>query len=190
MAETVYAILDGDRVVEYPVLPEHILNRTLPYEVLSPVVYVNVAPSTAPDEAVVEDKAVLNGTLFIEYRLVKRDLGRRLANIHRSLMFFSPHDQVTGLEMEMAGVRSALEAHIQTQLDNAAKTNGYTSIADATMFANSSVPQYKKEAKKAVLFRDSVWLAFYDYIGKAETRQTSYPSSVDEVMKALPYIHF
>lgn len=190
MTETVYAILDGDRVVEYPVLPEHVLNRTLCYEVLSPVVFVNDAPSPAPDEAIVEDKAVLNGVLYIEHRLVKRDLGRRLANIYRSMMFFSKNEPVVGLELEMAGVRSALEAHVQAQLDTAAKTIGYTGIADATSFINSGVPQYKKEAKKAALLRDSVWLAFYDYIGKAETRQVQYPSSVDEVMKALPIIHF
>jgi len=190
MTEAVYAILDGDRVVEYPVLPVHVLNRSLCYEVLSPVVFVNEMPSPAPDETIVEDKAVLNGVLYIEHRLVKLDLRRRLANIHHLMMTFEKNEPMMGLELKMAGVRNALEAHVQAQLDNAAKTNGYTSINDATSFVNSGVPQYKKEAKKATLLRDSVWMAFYDYIEKAEARQVRYPSSVEEVMKALPIIHF
>lgn len=55
-----------------------------------------------------------------------------------------------------------LESTIEKRLDDFAATRGYSSIANATTYFNSSVEKYKKEATYAIEARDNTWIKFYE----------------------------
>ena len=72
------------------------------------------------------------------------------------------------------------ESVAQKNLDSVAKAWGYSSIVDATSYANSTNSQYKAEAEALIAWRDTYWAKAYTI------EESSLPNTVEDFIAALP----
>lgn len=73
-----------------------------------------------------------------------------------------PQVEIPEVETPQKPLLEVLESTIEKRLDDFAATRGYSSIANATTYFNSSVEKYKKEATYAIEARDNTWIKFYE----------------------------
>jgi hypothetical protein len=66
------------------------------------------------------------------------------------------------VESPQKSLLEVLESVVEKRLDDFAATRGYSSIANATTYFNSSIEKYKKEATYAIEARDNTWIKFYE----------------------------
>jgi hypothetical protein len=66
------------------------------------------------------------------------------------------------VEPQQKPLLEVLESVVEKRLDDFAVTRGYSSIANATTYFNSSIEKYKKEATYAIEARDNTWIKFYE----------------------------
>lgn len=72
------------------------------------------------------------------------------------------------------------KAITQINCDKLAKEWGYDSLAEATSYTNSTVPQYKAEAEALIIWRDLVWVKV------EEIEKEKIPKTMDDFLALLP----
>ena len=78
------------------------------------------------------------------------------------------------------------EASVQVELDTFAESWQYESILSAASYANSTVPQYRKEATALIAWRDQVWLACYATLAAVISGSQPAPASTTAFIASLP----
>jgi hypothetical protein len=86
----------------------------------------------------------------------------------------------------MADAAAALTADVQAWLDATAQGNGYDSIASCVSYRDSAIAQWAADAAAAIVWRDAVWLACFQWQQSASTNPpATFPTSA-EVIAQLP----
>lgn len=136
----------------------------------------------------------LNGT----YGVVRVDEGEQsgpyLAHLI-SIGILPPDVKVIGFDMPesevskliakktIEEVRSQLDSRVSELIESTAKSLGYDSMISAASYVTSTIPQYKKEAKALVAWRDSVWTAWY--ATRTSSDESELMTALDELPKFL-----
>ena len=78
-----------------------------------------------------------------------------------------------------------LTVQVQRMMDDEVKKRGYDSILSACTYATSKVPKFQAEGQACVEWRDDVWVAFYQHLGKVKDAGTD-PPTFDDLVTILP----
>ena len=78
---------------------------------------------------------------------------------------------------------------VQKHLDTTAQTRNYDGILSMCSYANSTNPQFLKEAQAGILWRDLVWAYCYNALEEVEANRRTIPT-VDELLAELPVINW
>lgn len=90
----------------------------------------------------------------------------------------------------MVDLQAVVTQAVQERLDDYAQTRGYDNILSACTYANSSVPQFRKEGQYAVDMRDAHWAKCYEILNDVQHGRRPAPSSVTEVLMEMPAWHW
>lgn len=187
---TIYARLDGNKILEYPLTIEHIRTRSLPYELLSPVFFENKQPALLFNEVVYEEHRVDRGALYVVYKKKKLSISELLS---RTASFLSGRRLSTPLsptqKLEMSQMQFHLELYFDDKFDQAARRLGYHDAQDLVSFHTSKVERYQRHAAAMGELRDVFWPAFYDLMGRYESGRAPYPSRMADLEQQLPLIN-
>lgn len=79
---------------------------------------------------------------------------------------------------------------VQAWLDKRAQDRGYDSIYTCIGYFNSSVPRFKKDAEKAMIWRDGVWVRCNELLAQWYAGTLEEIPSVSELIEMLPDINW
>ena len=192
MQHDVYARLNKTKtkILEYPVYPIHIKKRAHPIQWYSKCVF-EAKPDIPVFHYAREALKIVDGTVYIEYVIEPYTLDHVLSDIAVSDSN-NPHlpniAPAIG-DLDQATIDRILflaTEHIQTLLDDFAKTKGYTNLVYAISYKDSSVPQYASEAQRALDLRDQTWSSLYDYFQEVINGIQPVPINVSEIESKIP----
>lgn len=193
----VYAKVENGVIVQYPVLPIHILNNGTPLEW-----FTEVERDTLPEipdfywlQESLKVLTPLNQPVRVvaSYTLVAYTLSQILDSLQKpSEMPGMP----SGIPMDIADVpletvnRVAQLAtnYAKDRLDAFVHERNYDSIATAVTYRDSAVPQFAHEANLAFGYRDQTYAALYQYLGKVQAAQVPVPIAVSDIEAILPVL--
>jgi len=184
----VYAKVKDGVVTEYPVLPVHIDTRSERTSIYT-ICKFDTKPTLLSYQYLTEQLEVVKDLVLVHYTVVDRTLSQLLD------MFKEPGSNITNPTPILIGavtssdLNKAIELvnkHVQTLLDDFAKTRGYDNINSAISYLNSTVIAYSTEAATALALRDTTWSSLDTYLAGVTAGTTPVPLKVTEIEAVLP----
>lgn len=83
-------------------------------------------------------------------------------------------------------IKDSIIKAAQHSLDDFAKQKGYDSLLSATSYANSSIPSFMEDAKRAILLRDQTWAKLYEIMDEVKNGTRPMPESFETIKSELP----
>lgn len=188
----VYARIENGQIIEYPVYEEFIISRGDPFSLYTPVIPSSIPPLEEYQETV-QTLQVIDNQAYIHYTVVNSPFESLLALAWGAETYEEIiTDPVPAASTIPLSLINALEASasilVQNILDNFAKTKGYSDIASAVSYFNSTVPSFAADASAAINCRDLTWTGVYNYRNGILAGTIPFPSSFDEFVGKLPVL--
>ena len=183
-----FARLVDNKIAEYPVYEQHILNRAHPFSWYTECIY-DEQPEVDEFHYAQEVLKVREGKVYISYEVKAQSLDALLSNLsddHRPSFEQTPVDITTVPEATVNRIIELTKDHVQGILDTFAATKGYTNIISAASYLGSTNPAFVAEATTAVNLRDQTWLALYTYLEGVLVGTTPVPKRVSDIEAVLP----
>ena len=187
MSKNVYAIVRDGEIAEYPMSDENVRMRSLPHELLTPVIYDQDPPPASFNTRVVEHLRLEENTVHVKYSVEERSIGDMLSETHALMRSWHPRTPMSpALYLIVCRMRLELINMYRARIDDVAKSMGYVNACDLASFINSGIEKYAKSAKAIIELRDAFWSAFYDYMERCEAGKTAYPARISDIDTQLP----
>ncbi len=187
----VYARLEGNRVVEYPVYGLHIRNRAHPIDWYTKVEFLP-KPELPAFHSYQETLVAQQGGVIASYTVTPLSLNILLSQITPDRRMFPGQEEqapvdITTLDPALVGrVAELIAAHVQKRLDTFAQTKGFDGILSAASYKGDADPVFNEEGTRASTLRTDTWKAFYAYQDGVLAGTTPVPKTLADIDAVLP----
>jgi hypothetical protein len=212
MEQTVYARVDNDKIIEYPVYEMHIRNRAHPFDWYKKVVKP-VRPVTTIYQYVKETLKLAGDAVAVEYTVVDHGLEHLFSMMYnRSDRVPGPLDgtsfgmalPVTGSpvapvadqfistapEGYMDALTAAVDKHVSGILNDFAKSSGFDSVVSLVSYKDSTVPEWASMANDFIVLRDLMWTTCITMQNELRAGAKPVPKTLLEFATMLPELKY
>lgn len=180
-----YALVDNDLVLLYPLTIEDINIRNAPNEHYLKCLFANKLPLTNIIQFYTEFTQVIGNVVLVNYEINKKTMD----SLFEELAALNPGG-VVDISMVSADLLASFELlvkdNVQNLLDEFAQTRGYDDIKSTCTYVNSQIPSYSAEANRAIYLRDLTWATLYQYLGNVIAGTQPLPVDWAEIASILP----
>lgn len=185
----IFARVKDNKVIEYPVSYQAIINRCHPFSFYIKVEFDD-KPITPPFHQVVEKTEVLkDGRVLVRYsepKPVSLESLLRLVNIETRPGI--PNNQSIFSDDLRDRIFQLIEERIDQKLDSLVSEKGYKNVESAISYEFSTHEPFSKDAVVVRELRDRIWIAFIDYKNHVFNKEIPFPTSWSEIEEKLPLI--
>lgn len=193
MHDQIYARIEHDEVVQFPMSVNDINTRDNPTDVYFPCFYKAHFPIVPVklSEKIIETPWILGNVVYIEeYRTTKtvEELFAYLATVAVSFNELGqPYIDRNLITPEIfAAFEEVVKIKVQGILDEFARTRGYDDMKSVCTYSTSSNPTYQTEALRAIELRDTTWSTLYVYFYDIMANTAPVPTSWEDIAAMLP----
>ncbi len=189
----IYARIENGQIVEYPVYSEIITARGDPFSL-----YTKVSPSSLPNysqyQQLDQEPRVINDQVFMQYSVIDTPFESLLVqawgvDTYEDIATATTAPTVSALPVALTkAIQDSATNIVQNILDNFAKTKGYSGIASAASYFNSTIATFASEGNAAIYCRDLTWSRLYNYLNQVTSGAVPFVSSFDDILKKLPVL--
>jgi hypothetical protein len=206
MVETreVYAKIENGNIVDYPVYPTHIKNRSHPINWYTPCIF-ETRPVIKKYQYLKEKLKVSPDRKFvyITYEVDNLPLESLFQRIPPRII--ETEGEENSPFMDMFGIvgssnliedppspelineiKNRIIERVDNELNEFARSRDYTSIVSAVSYINSSNPKFKAEGQYCSDLRDAVWPALFGYLQEILSNTVPVPISYAEIQERIP----
>jgi hypothetical protein len=198
--DDLYAYVEGDAIIEFPITGFHIKNRGH-----NPNVYVPVTRSPKPIVQwyqTLEQSAYLrpDGTVIEVWTVKSKDLSLILRKFYKdpnwhlnpkllNISGIAPEDRPERVHIanvaidDILIVKAEISNFITNYIESKAKALGYDNLLSLLSYADSSNKKYRVEARAAKYLRDKAWEELEFYQGEILTAQVPIPCDTNEILE-------
>lgn len=184
----IYAKVENNKVVEYPVLALHITNRSHPKSWYTPCLFGN-KPEITPYQYLKEVKTIVDNYVRISYTVHEKTLSQVLSMFKVpsiNLLDSTPKDISELTNDDILKVKELASIEVQKILDAFAQTKDYDDIKSVATYVNSSILAFSTEAATAISLRDQCWNNLNTYLIDVQAGTTPVPTKQSEILAVLP----
>lgn len=189
--EDVYARVEGNKVVEFPVYGLHIRNRSHPIDWYIKVEFLP-KPELPAFHYHQETLTAQLGGVIATYTVVPLTLHSLLMQITPNIHTFPGQEEQAPVDIAtldpalVARVSELIEDHVEKRLNDFVSTKGYNNILSATSYKGDTDPVFNAEGTRAAALRTDTWKAFYAYRDSVLTRVAPIPKTLADIDAVLP----
>jgi len=186
----VFARIQNDEIVEYPVSLLHITNRAHPIDWYVECIF-DTKPTIPAFHYAVEVPVIEDNKVRVSYNVIAYTL-EQLLNMNKSESVGFPNKAPVAIaDVEPALLQrivSLTTAYVQDKLDTFAQEKGYDSLLSATSYKDSQVSQFVTDALKAIVARDNMWTCLHDYLNNVNAGSDPVPVTFTDITSRLPIL--
>lgn len=180
--KNVFARVENNRILEYPVTKEIIQNRKAPLSMFRQVKFLE-KPKTTEFELLTESIELVSGIPTVSYKVRNLTVQEILDNLYGT----KPELTIDQVPLEVFKRVSFLAREkIGQMLDAFAKTRGYDNIASLASYSNDPDPQQAAEGLLGTQLRSRCWVAIKDYEVGVMSGTIPVPRYESQILKVLP----
>lgn len=193
MVEKVFARIENNRVVEYPITVATIRERNNPAEVYIEVFYNLANP---PQDIPLYQKRVevvkwFGPFVYIDYEITYRTVEEMFQYLSSFAMFYDENQQpVVNRTQITPEIYDAFEIvvkrKVQSLMDAFAGSRGYDDMFALCNYAASTEEQQRLEAQRGIYLRDVAWRTLYSEFAKMKQGLRPIATSWSDIGQHLP----
>ena len=183
LEDVVFARMDGNTVIEYPVTLQEIQNRGAPMSMFRMVVDRGTKPEPKPFHRVVEKVVGENLTpirTFEQFPLSLQEILNELWNHRESLTAAEVSPETFARVIELTRIEAT------ARLDAFALTREYDDITSLCSYSTDPDPDFKAEGQRGVELRSLTWKSLREYNHAVATGKKPVPRLDSEIFAILP----
>jgi hypothetical protein len=181
---TLYALIDGDMIIDYPLKYEQAILACTGSMVMLPIV-LGKKPTIDTDLQLIQEEAhIFPEYVYVGYFEQDKSLGEYISQLYKEReepLYVSDID-----DKYISHITAALRRIVIHRLNAFARIRGYKTIDEVCMYVESQQPILRSEALCAVSLRDTTWREVDIYIDKLINSQVEIPRSAQYVKEILP----
>lgn len=191
MADKVYAKVVNGKIVEYPIFPIHIKNRSHPVEWYS-VCKFDIKPELTDDFHFLSEiltpkfNDVTNKyEVLISYEIKAFTLQNLLNSIY-PLNDSSDKKKSDISEALYNRILELANEEITNRLNNFAASRGYDGILSLCNYKDDSYIKFATEANRGIILRSATWQMAETYLNALNNETVNIPRNISEIYNNLP----
>lgn len=179
---TVFARVEGNRIVEYPVTAGQIKARKVPFSYFRQVAFENAV--NAPDyHRVVENIRLERETPVVSFTVEPMTIQEILDVLWEGKETLSPTDIPPQAVSTLFTLASAI---VTKQLDDFAKTKDYDNIVSLCSYVDDPDENLDKEGRRGRFLRSQAWTSIRNYQNQVLTGVHPVPRTEKELLACVP----
>lgn len=180
----IYGKVDGNKIIEFPVTVDVILNRGHSVYDYSPVIF-DVKPNIdSTRQKLSQALSVNQGQISVKYTVTPLTLSEVLASFKLDDGFVLAIEQVP--PQTVAYVKTLMSNLVETKIHVLCYLRGYESLNNALgRYSSSKNERYKKEAAYIQQCLDEAWDALEAYQADLFSKKVALPTTEEEVINRL-----
>ena len=166
--ERIYALVEDNHIVAYPLTVTDINARATPTESYYPCFFGSNRPTPSLTHKVVVEPIVIGPAVFVQESLAVKTIEELFADLHAIATSYDEAGQpyLDRAKIEPAMYTAFLEIvriEVQARMDAFAKTRGYDDMKSLCNYGTSTDPIYQAEAARGIYLRDTIWRELFIY---------------------------
>lgn len=186
----VFARVENNTILEYPVYALHIKNRAHPFDWYQEVTFDTIPEVPAFHYAREVPSLTVFGKVHVTYQIEAHNLNSLLNQIYPNAADMGAVVEPVAIETLapelIARVVELVKQHVQLKLDQFAQTRSYDGVVSAISYLQSTVPGFVNDAQRMVTLRDQTWQNLYAYLAEVTAGTKPVPKSIREIEAELP----
>ena len=179
---TVFARVEGNRIVEYPVTAGQIKVRKLPFSYFRQVAFEDAV--TAPDfHRVVESIRLERETPVVSFSVEPMTIQEILDSLWEGKETLNPTDTPPQAVLTLFTLASAI---VTKRLDDFAKTKDYDNIVSLCSYVDDPDENLDKEGRRGRFLRSQAWTSIRGYQNQVLTGELPVPRTEKELLACVP----
>ncbi len=179
---TVFARVEGNRIVEYPVTAGQIKARKLPFSYFRQVAFEDAV--TAPDyHRVLETVRLERETPVVSFSVEPMTIQEILDTLWEGKETLNPTDIPPQAVMTLFTLASVI---VTKRLDDFAKTKDYDNIVSLCSYVDDPDENLDKEGRRGRFLRSQAWTSIRGYQNQVLTGELPVPRTEKELSACVP----
>ncbi len=166
--ERIYALVEDNHVVVYPLTVADINARANPVESYYPCFFGTQRPTPTLTHKVIVDPIVIGPAVFVQESVETKTIEELFVDLHAIATSYDeanqPYLDRSKIDPEMyTAFLEIVRIEVQSRMDAFAKTRGYDDMKSLCNYGASTDPIYLAEGQRGIYLRDTIWRELFSY---------------------------